>query len=78
MGQVLGHDDSWQQPPLLVTPEPPRRPLQERPGVAASRPPADRLRQAGLVGIARARSALAEATRRADEARAAQQATKAA
>jgi len=39
--------------------------LLPNPGVT----PGDRLRQAGLVGIAQARAALADATRRAEDAR---------
>jgi hypothetical protein len=74
---VLAGEDSWQQPPLLVAPDEGRDQRQARSHAGAARP-TDRLRQVGLVGIARARTALAEATRRADEARAAQQETKAA
>jgi len=79
-----GDDNSWQQPPLLLTTEQPPLVTAEQPRpqphsrAAAATKPAERLRQAGLVGIARARTALAEATRRADEARAAQRETKAA
>jgi hypothetical protein len=74
-------DEDWQQPPLLVAPEQPgaqaNRALRAHPRPHGGEP-VDRLREVGLVGIARARAALAEAARRADAARDSQQATKAA
>jgi hypothetical protein len=74
-------DEDWQQPPLLAAPEQPsaqaNRALRAHPRAHAGEP-VNRLREVGLVGIARARAALAEAARRADAARDSQQATKAA
>jgi hypothetical protein len=72
-------DNGWQQAQLPIGPERPRlqQPRQTAPRAYAGKP-TERLRQVGLVGIARARAALADAARRADQAREAQQATKAA
>lgn len=61
-------DETWQQPPLLAAPERART-------EASPAKPAERIRQAGLVGIAQARAALAEAARRAERDHAAAQGT---
>lgn len=53
---------SWRQQQLLPTPP---RPSRTHPASNNGDRPSDRLRQAGLVGIAQAREALAEAARRA-------------
>ena len=53
---------SWRQQQLLPTPP---RPSRTHPASNNGDRPSDRLRQAGLVGIAQAREALAEAGRRA-------------
>jgi hypothetical protein len=54
-------DETWQQPTLLAAPE--------RALIVAR--PAEPLRRAGLVGIAKARAALAAAVRRAEDTKAA-------
>jgi hypothetical protein len=75
---VMG-DDGWEQAQLPITTERPRRQqLRQAAPRGYAGKPTERLREVGLVGIARARAALAEAARRADQAREAQQATKAA
>ncbi len=61
-------DEGWQQPQLLTAPLPratssPRGTAGKRGAETKSSP---RLRQVGLVGIAQAREALAEAARRAE------------
>ncbi len=61
-------DEGWQQPQLLTAPLPratssPRGTAGQRGTETKSSP---RLRQVGLVGIAQAREALAEAARRAE------------
>jgi|ERR1700722_9069391 hypothetical protein len=53
---------TWRQQQLLPTPP---RPSRARPATNNGDRPSDRLRQAGLVGIAQAREALADAARRA-------------
>jgi hypothetical protein len=61
-------DEGWQQPQLLTAPLP--RAASSLPATAGQRGTATssnpRLRQLGLVGIAQAREALAEASRRAE------------
>jgi len=76
----------WQQPALLN--DAPRMSSPSRKQVGGAEPqrrsqpgverPSERLREVGLVGIAKARAALAAAARRADAAREAQQASRAA
>jgi hypothetical protein len=74
---VMG-DDDWEQAQLPITTERRRQQLRDAAPRGYAGKPTERLREVGLVGIARARAALAEAARRADQAREAQQATKAA
>ena|ERR1700722_18584016 len=71
-------NDGWEQAQLPIPTERPRRPLRQAAPRGYAGKPTERLREVGLVGIARARAALADAARRADQAREAQQATKAA
>jgi hypothetical protein len=61
--QDCGPDQEWQQPQLLTFPAPR---VAGSPRSAAARSSSNRWQQVGLVGIAQAREALAEATSRAE------------